>query len=100
MRTKPSVVAAALLLGASLTLQAQVGNKPGSGFTTVIGSAMSYAMAYEQKFALLAADELSVQELQRPPNPGDNLSQRNPGGGMRAGGEVGRIVIKSDFLLV
>lgn len=100
MRTSPIVVAATLLvLGASLTLQAQTG-APGSGFTTVIGSAMRYAMSYERNFALLAAEELSIQELQRPPNPGDNLSQRNPGGGMRAGGEVGRMVIKSDYLLV
>ena len=35
---------------------------------------MRYAMNYEQRFALLAADEHYVQELQRPPNPGDNLS--------------------------
>jgi hypothetical protein len=99
MRTQPSVVAGALLLlGASVTVQAQ--NNAGSGFTTVIGSAMRYAMAYEQNFALLAADETAVQELQRPPNPGDNLTQRNPGGGMRAGGQVGHIEIKSDYLLV
>ena len=114
MRTQPTVLAGALLvLGVSLTVHAQAGAPatrtlrggvesaaPGSGFTTVIGSAMRYAISYEQKFALLAAEETSVQELQRPPNPGDNLSQRNPGGGMRAGGEVGRMVIKSDFLLV
>lgn len=87
-------------LGLSVGVDAQVGNTPGSGFTTIIGSAMRYVMAYEQQFALLAAEETSVQELQRPTNPGDNLSQRNPGGGMRAGGAVGRVVIKSDFLLV
>ena len=57
-------------------------------------------MAYEQKFALLVAEETYVQELQRPPNPGDNLSQRNPGGGMRAGGAIERRIIRSDFLLV
>ena len=90
----------AIVVVAALTVHGQPGNSPGSGFTTVIGSAMRYAMSYEQQFGLLAADEVSIQELQRPPNPGDNLSQRNPGGGMRAGGEVGRIVIKSDFLLV
>ena len=100
MRTSFTAFGAIAVFAGSLTVTAQSGNSPGSGFTTVIGSAMRYAMAYEQTFALLAADELSVQELQRPPNPGDNLSQRNPGGGMRAGGEVGRIVIKSDFLLV
>ena len=81
-------------------VQAQLGNTPGSGFTTIIGSAMRYVIAYEQKFTLLAADETYVQELQRPPNPGDNLSRTNPGGGMRAGGAMSRLVIKSDFLLV
>jgi len=90
----------ALALGLSVVVQAQVGSSPGSGFTTIIGSAMRYVMAYEQKFALLTADETYVQELQRPPNPGDNLSQRNPGGGMRAGGAVERKVIRSEFLLV
>ena len=87
-------------LGLSVAVQAQLGNTPGSGFTTIIGSAMRYVMAYEQKFALLAADETYAQELQRPPNPGDNLSRTNPGGGMRAGGAMSRLVIKSDFLLV
>ena len=89
-----------LVLGLTAGLSAQVGSTPGSGFTTIIGSAMRYVMAYEQKFAMLAADETSVQELQRPPNPGDNLSRNNPGGGMRAGGAMSRLLIKSDFLLV
>jgi len=89
-----------IALGLSVAVQAQLGNTPGSGFTTIIGSAMRYVMAYEQKFTLLAADETYVQELQRPPNPGDNLSRTNPGGGMRAGGTMSRLVIKSDFLLV
>ena len=90
----------ALVLGLAAGVEAQVGSTPGSGFTTIIGSAMRYVMAYEQKFAMLAADETSVQELQRPPNPGDNLSRNNPGGGMRAGGAMSRLLIKSDFLLV
>ena len=94
------VVAFALLAGVTATVDAQVGNTPGSGFTTIIGSAMRYVMAYEQKFAWLVAEETYVQELQRPSNPGDNLSQRNPGGGMRAGGAIERRIIRSDFLLV
>lgn len=90
-----------LALGLSVAVQAQVGNTPGSGFTTIIASAMRYVMAYEQKFALLVAEEAYVQQLQRPPNPGDsNLSRSNPGGGMRAGGTVGSLVMRSDFLLV
>ena len=94
------IVGVLLLLGLTSMVQAQLGNTPGSGFTTIIGSAMRYVIAYEQKFTLLAADETYVQELQRPPNPGDNLSRTNPGGGMRAGGAMSRLVIKSDFLLV
>ena len=98
MRT--TFIAAALALSLGLTSYGQVGSQPGSGFTTVLSSAMRYAMNYEQRFALLAADELYVQELMRPPNPGDNLSRSNPGGGMRAGGSMSQQTIKSDYLLV
>ncbi len=100
MRIALSSIGALLVVGLSAGVHGQVGNTPGSGFTTVIGSAMRYVMAYEQKFALLAADETYVQELQRPPNPGDNLSRSNPGGGMRTGGAGTGQVIKADFLLV
>ena len=78
----------------------QVGNQPGSGFHTILSSAMRYVMNYEQQFALLVSEEHYVQELQRPPNPGDNLSRSNPGGGMRAGGAMNIQHIKSDFVLV
>jgi hypothetical protein len=78
----------------------QTGNQPGSGFHTVLSSAMRYVMNYEQQFALLVSEEHYVQELQRPPNPGDNLSRANPGGGMRAGGAMNVQNIKSDFILV
>jgi hypothetical protein len=61
---------------------------------------MRYVINYEQQFALLVSEEHYVQELQRPPNPGDNLSQRNPGGGMRAGGQQNLQTFKSDYLLV
>ena len=94
-----SAAALAISLGV-VTSHAQVGTQPGSGFTTVLSSGMRYAMNYEQRFALLAADELYVQELMRPPNPGDNLSRSNPGGGMRAGGPMNIQNIKSDFVLV
>lgn len=100
MRITLSSIGALLVLGLSVGVDAQVGSTPGSGFTTIIGSAMRYVMAYEQKFALLVAEETSVQELQRPPNPGDNLSRTNPGGGMRAGGAISRLVLRSDFMLV
>jgi hypothetical protein len=78
----------------------QTGNQPGSGFHTILSSAMRYVMNFEQQFALLVSEEHYVQELQRPPNPGDNLSRSNPGGGMRAGGAMNIQNIKSDFVLV
>jgi hypothetical protein len=78
----------------------QIGSQPGSGFHTVLSSAMRYVMNYEQQFALLVSEEHYLQELQRPPNPGDNLSRSNPGGGMRAGGAMNIQNIKSDFVLV
>jgi hypothetical protein len=78
----------------------QIGTQPGSGFHTVLSSAMRYVINYEQQFALLVSEEHYIQELQRPPNPGDNLSQRNPGGGMRAGGQQNLQTFKSDYLLV
>jgi hypothetical protein len=107
MRTTYSAALIAISLGV-LTIYAsssdlkeeQVGTQPGSGFTTVLSSAMRYAMNYEQRFALLAAEELYQQELLRPPNPGSNLSRSNPGGGMQGGGPISTQTIKSDFLLV
>jgi hypothetical protein len=93
-----SLVLALVLVG--VPAAAQVGNQPGSGFHTVLSSAMRYVMNYEQQFAVLASEEHYVQELQRPPNPGDNLSRSNPGGGMRAGGAINVQTFRSDFLLV
>jgi hypothetical protein len=94
------VLASHALPAVALAEVGQVGAQPGSGFTTVLSSGMRYAMNYEQRFALLAADEHYVQELMRPPNPGDNLSRSNPGGGMRGGGQMNLQTIKSDYLLV
>ena len=99
MRTTVVAAALAASLGAAAT-HGQTGNQPGSGFHTILSSAMRYVMNYEQQFALLLSEEHYVQELQRPPNPGDNLSRSNPGGGMRAGGALSIQTIKSDFLLV
>ncbi len=98
MRTTFSAAVIAISLG--VMTSAQVGSQPGSGFTTVLSSAMRYTMNYEQRFALLAADEHYQQEIQRPPNPGSNLSRTNPGGGMQGGGAISTQSIKSDFLLV
>ncbi len=92
-------LALALAVGGA-SLRGQIGNQPGSGFHTVLSSAMRYVMNYEQQFALLLSEEQYTQELQRPPNPGDNLSRSNPGGGMRAGGALTIQTFKSDFILV
>jgi len=99
MRTALLTSVLALSLGVALP-HGQIGNQPGSGFHTVLSSAMRYVMNYEQQFALLVSEEHYLQELQRPPNPGDNLSRTNPGGGMRAGGAMNTQNIKSDFVLV
>ena len=99
MRTTLLTSALALSFGVA-TSHGQIGNQPGSGFHTVLSSAMRYVMNYEQQFALLVSEEHYLQELQRPPNPGDNLSRSNPGGGMRAGGAMNIQTIKSDFVLV
>jgi hypothetical protein len=108
MRTILTAAAVALSFGVvapavptvALAEVGQVGSQPGSGFTTVLSSAMRYTMNYEQRFALLAADEYYQQQILRPPNPGTNLSRSNPGGGMQAGGPISTQSIKSDFLLV
>ena len=99
MRTTLLALAIPLSLGVGMP-HGQIGTQPGSGFHTVLSSAMRYVINYEQQFALLVSEEHYTQELQRPPNPGDNLSQRNPGGGMRAGGQQNLQTFKSDFLLV
>ena len=105
MRTLLIAALLALSLGALaspvvLARAEQVGNQPGSGFTTVLASAMRYATNYEQQFALLVAEEHYEQVIQRPPNPGTNLSRTNPGGGMQGGGPISTTELKSDFILV
>lgn len=95
---QPALTAAVLLLACVASLGGA--QKPQDGFATVLSGAMRYVVAYEQKFSFLASEELYVQELQRPPNPGTNLSRTNPGGGMVAPGVIQRQVLRSDFLLV
>ena len=72
MRTLFALALACTLTG--MTPAAQVGNQPGSGFHTILSSGMRYVQNYEQQFALLISEEHYVQELQRPPNPGDNVT--------------------------
>jgi hypothetical protein len=74
--------------------------RQGRALDDLLDRATRYVLAYEQAFTLLIADELYVQEIRRPPNPGTNLSRTNPGGGMLAGGPMKIQELKSDFLLV
>lgn len=74
--------------------------RPGRALDDLLDRATRYVLAYEQAFSFLLSDEIYVQEIRRPPNPGTNLSRSNPGGGMLAGGPVKMQSLKSDYFLV
>ena len=63
------------LRSSSSTSHAQVGSQPGSGFTTVLSSAMRYAMNYEQQLRAargrrdLRAGAAAAAEPRRQPEP-------------------------------
>ena len=69
-------LAAALLASATVTAQPAVSD--------LIDRGSRYVQSYEVSFFVLAMDEEYVQWLERPTNPGSNLSRTNPGGGMVA----------------
>ena len=71
-----------------------------STLSDLLSRATQYVVSYEQAFSVLVSEEHYVQEVQRPTDPGTNLSRTNPGGGMRAGGPVKRQVLRSDYMLV
>ena len=71
-------LAVTVLLG--VVSHAQIGNQPGSGFHTLLSSAMRYVINYEQQFALLVLEEHYTQELQRRPSDGTTISRSDPGG--------------------
>jgi hypothetical protein len=89
------VLASLSVLSADAAIQRQ-----GRALDDLLDRATRYVLAYEQAFTLLISDEVYVQEIRRPPNPGTNLSRSNPGGGMLAGGPMKIQELKSDFLLV
>jgi len=66
----------------------------------LIDRASRYVQGYESNFFVLAMDEEYVQWLERPTNPGSNLSRNNPGGGMVAPHHDSRQRVKADYLLV
>jgi len=66
----------------------------------LIDRATRYVLSYETSFAILAMDEEYVQWLERPTNPGSNISRTNPGGGMQAPRHDSRQIVKADYVLV
>jgi hypothetical protein len=87
-----AALAAALLATASASAQPALGD--------LLDRASRYVQGYESNFAVLALDEEYVQWLERPTNPGSNLSRTNPGGGMVAPHHDSRQVVKADYVLV
>src|SRR5688572_16945852 len=85
-------LAVTVLLG--VVSHAQIGNQPGSGFHTLLSSAMRYVINYEQQFALLVLEEHYTQELQRRPSDGTTISRSDPGG------TISQQTLRSDYLLV
>ena len=85
-------LAVTVLLG--VVSHAQIGNQPGSGFHTLLSSAMRYVINYEQQFALLVLEEHYTQELQRRPSDGTSISRSDPGG------TISQQALRSDYLLV
>ena len=92
----PGVVPTALVALLTTSLAAQ--SPP--ALAGLLARATQYVVNYEQAFSVLVSEEHYVQEIQRPTDPGSNLSRANPGGGMRAGGPVKRQVLRSDYMLV
>lgn len=99
--SRPTSMRAALLLVTALLILARgpvVQTQP--AMDDLLDRASRYVVGYESSFSILALDEESVQWLERPINPGSNLSRNNPGGGMVAPRHDSRRVIKSDYVLV
>lgn len=95
-------LASSLIVLASLAVVAATpsAQHQGRALDDLLDRATRYVLAYEQSFTLLVADEVYLQEIRRPPNPGTNLTRTNPGGGMLAGGAMKIQELRSDFLLV
>lgn len=94
MRAAFLLVTALLLLATGPTAQTQ------SATADLLDRAGRYVVGYESAFTILAMDQENVQWLERPVNPGTNLSRNNPGGGMVAPRHDSRRVLRSDYLLV
>lgn len=94
---------AILVTAAAIAIATPAGGLPAAAqpaLDDLIDRAGRYVVGYESAFWVLAMDEEYVQWLERPTNPGSNLSRNNPGGGMVAGRQESRRVAKADYLLV
>lgn len=89
----------ALAIGLVAAAHALAARTPQS-LNEILARATTYVSSYEGAFSLLVSEETYVQEIQRPPSAGTNLSRNNPGGGMQGGGVQKRQVLRSDYLLV
>lgn len=95
-----TIVAFVVILGAA----AGGAQAPPLTEAAVLDRASAYVREYEQRFALLVAEERYVQEIRRPEGNvtgGGNLSRTNPGGGFNGGPALRkRQTLRSDYLLV
>lgn len=94
MRSILALVATATLLVPGLAASAQ------PALADLLDRASRYVLGYETSFWILAMDEEYVQWLERPTNPGTNLSRTNPGGGMLPGVQLNKRTVKAEYLLV
>ena len=91
----------ALVVAPGLTLAgARQSRLRGQALEDLLERAGRYVLEYERAFWLLALDESTEQWLERPNNPGSNLTRSNPGGGMLTGGLRAKHIIRSEYVLV
>lgn len=94
-------VAGALIAAPGLSLAgARQSRLKGQALEDLLERAGRYVLEYERAFWLLALDESTEQWLERPNNPGSNLTRSNPGGGMLTGGLRAKHIIRSEYVLV
>ena len=77
-----------VLLSVIVVSSGSAAQRKGRALDDLLDRATRYVLAYEQSFSFLVSDEVYVQEIRRPSNPGTNLSRNNPDGGMMAGGPM------------
>lgn len=102
-RIRPGLNDMKAMLVTAAVLVALIGDPRASAqpaIADLLDRATRYVLSYETSFFLLAMDEEYVQWLERPTNPGSNISRTNPGGGMQAPRHDSRQIVKADYVLV